>query len=291
MTETVVLRMGSMGDIILAAPITRALGPVTFVTHARWADLVRRLPGVVRVVAWPDDPLPVAPDRVVDLQADLRARWLVHTMQPAHATHIHRHDWTRRARVWLGAAPAPRVVHRYAQAAGIAVPEGPWLERSPPAHHIVLVPGAKWATKRWPATAWVSLGRRLAGPVVVLGGPDDGELVDTIARGIGPDATPLTERGFDRTFATIGSARAVVAGDTGLMHLAGAMGVPLVALFGPTTSVDGFWCHAGRVVEVDLPCRPCSRHGSPSCGRGHHACMNLLPVASVHAALQAVVDP
>ena len=99
----------------------------------------------------------------------------------------------------------------------------------------------------------------------------------------------LSEKGFRRTVDIVGTARAVVAGDTGLMHMAGAFGVPLVGVFGPTTAQDGFWCYEGETVSVDLACSPCSRHGGPRCPQTHHACMEDLPVTQVWDSLCRVV--
>ena len=282
---TVVLRTGSLGDIVLAAVVTAQLAPVTFVTHRRWAALARRLPGVDRVVGWPDDPLPSNVGRVVDLQGDLRARLLTARMRPGAVSHLQRHDWARRARVWWKAPPPPPVVDRYLATAKLPMPARPWLERGCAGEHLVLVPGAQWETKRWPERHWIALGRRWKGPIRLLGGPSDRSLLERIAGAIGPRASWLAEDGFEQTWQILGTARAVVAGDTGLMHMAGMMGLPLVALFGPTTSSDGFWCHRGIAVERSLPCRPCSRHGSHVCAVGDHGCLEGLDVETVHTAL------
>ena len=77
----------------------------------------------------------------------------------------------------------------------------------------------------------------------------------------------------------------LVAGDTGLLHLGAALGLPVVGIFGPTTSADGFWCHAGQVVEAPLSCRPCSRFGGAVCPVGDHACMRDLSIDHVIAAI------
>jgi heptosyltransferase-2 len=287
--ETVVLRTGALGDIVLAASVTAVLAPVVFVTHARWRDLAAHLPGVVRVVGWPEDPLPVRPRRVVDLQADLRARLLTASMRPEFVQRVARHDLQRRARVWWGGPPAPAVIDRYAAAARVDTRPPPWWAPSHPLDHLVLVPGARWKTKVWPAERWVALGRRFGGPVSVLGGPGDRALVSAIARDISPSASFLAEHGFAQTIDVLKTARAAVAADTGLLHLAGALGVPVVGLFGPTTQHDGFWCHRGEALSVPLPCRPCSRHGSASCPRGHHLCMAELSVDRVWSAVERVV--
>ncbi len=111
-----------------------------------------------------------------------------------------------------------------------------------------------------------------------------------VARGIGSTARVLAEAGFARTIEVLGTARAVVAGDTGLMHMAGALGVPLVGLFGPTSARDGFWCYPGEVVSLELDCAPCSRHGGARCPEAHHACMRELPVEQAWQALDRVVS-
>jgi len=86
--------------------------------------------------------------------------------------------------------------------------------------------------------------------------------------------------------ALIKRSRALVAGDTGLMHLATAVGTPVVALFGPTVERFGFFPYHAKsvVVQRDLPCRPCSAHGGPTCPLTHHRCMqDVLPAELLEA--------
>src|ERR671939_277511 len=70
-------------------------------------------------------------------------------------------------------------------------------------------------------------------------------------------------------------ARALVSGDTGVMHMATGVGTPVVALFGPTVRAFGFFPYGSRaqVLELDLACRPCSSKGGPRCPLGHHRCL------------------
>jgi heptosyltransferase-2 len=89
--------------------------------------------------------------------------------------------------------------------------------------------------------------------------------------------------------ALIGRASALVTNDSAPLHLATAMGTPVVALFGPTVTEFGFGpMRAGDVaLGVDgLLCRPCSSHGPPQCPLGHHRCMRELTVAAVWAAIE-----
>jgi ADP-heptose:LPS heptosyltransferase len=80
--------------------------------------------------------------------------------------------------------------------------------------------------------------------------------------------------------------------DSGLLHLAEAVGTPVVALFGPTTRAWGYFPldPRSRVIETELACRPCSRNGGRPCRLQHRLCMELLSVREVTDALGAVAD-
>jgi heptosyltransferase-2 len=149
---------------------------------------------------------------------------------------------------------------------------------------VAMAPGAAHATKRWPAEYWVDLIRRITptgADVVVLGGPDDAELASRIAERAGANVASLAGAlGLQETGAVIRRAEALISGDTGVMHMATGVGTPVVALFGPTVRQFGFFPYRSDagVVELDLPCRPCSAHGSARCPLGHHRCMKqMLP--------------
>jgi heptosyltransferase-2 len=83
----------------------------------------------------------------------------------------------------------------------------------------------------------------------------------------------------------------LVTNDSAPLHLATAVGTPVVAVFGPTVTAFGFGPRGARdrVVEhPSLACRPCSAHGPQTCPLGHHRCMRELSVESVVAAVAAV---
>jgi heptosyltransferase-2 len=82
------------------------------------------------------------------------------------------------------------------------------------------------------------------------------------------------------TAALLKRARALVSGDTGVMHLSTAVGVPVVALYGPTVEHFGFFPYHAKaaILQREIGCRPCSAHGGPACPLTHHRCMqDLLP--------------
>ena len=112
-----------------------------------------------------------------------------------------------------------------------------------------------------------------------------------IGRGNGMEGIPASRNFTNRTSlretcALLKSSSLLITGDSGPMHLAGAVGTPVLALFGPTTEEWGFF-PAGpkdRVLESQLDCRPCTLHGKKHCDR-NHACMQSITPEQVMRAL------
>lgn len=264
--DHLVLRYSSLGDVVLAASITGALGRVGFVTGPAYQELVARFPGVVAVFG-PEDTLP-AEVPLIDLHHNLRSA------RVRASARVERQDWRRWAHVWFKGPPADRVIDRYARAAGVTPAPAPWLAPVERGDTLLIAPGAAHATKRWPY--WRALAAAWPGPVRALGGPADADRVREIGG--------VWETGFTKTITAMNGGAVLVAGDSGLLHLGAAVGLPVVGVFGPTTSADGFWCHRGEVVELPLACRPCSKYGGPTCPMGDHACMRGISVEQVLAA-------
>lgn len=173
-----------------------------------------------------------------------------------------------------------------------------WLGRSGLAQDrpfVALAPGAAHATKRWPLEHWHGLLRRIVGQgfdVVLVGGSDDASVAHVLAANAGGRVVNAAGQfGLQETGAVLSSARVAVSGDTGVMHMATAVGTPVVALFGPTVQPFGFFPYTSRarVMELALPCRPCSSKGSARCPLGHHRCLgDLGPDLVFDAVLRSV---
>lgn len=282
---------------MLTAGVTGQLGDVTYVTKDYLAPLVARFPGVVEVIGLKSGEsvgslaarVPQV-DAVLDLHSSPRSRALCARIGgPVQRLDKRRMErWLRVA--WKREVETPSVLARYAQTCGVVPAAHPWiaLDRSG-ADALGLVPGAAHPTKGWEVERFVAVGRRWSGPVVVLGGPGEEALVESVVAAVragGGAARGVAERGFEATFEALSQCKVVVAGDTGLLHLAAACGVPVVGIFGPTTSSDGFWCHPGEAVEAPLPCRPCSRFGGQRCPIGDHLCMTRVSAEQVSAAVE-----
>ena len=177
------------------------------------------------------------------------------------------------------------------------VPRSEWLEAAaralgpPNGQPIAAVClGSEWATKIWPAGHVADLVRRLGGiglRAALLGGPRERALAREIAS---------EESCIDTTGNPVGEALAIlslsalaVGGDTGLVHAARALGVPTVAVFGPTPSRVHLFGARERAVSLELSCAPCSVHGSRRCPLGHHRCLRDLDADRVAAACREVL--
>jgi heptosyltransferase-2 len=157
---------------------------------------------------------------------------------------------------------------------------------------IALAPGSIWGTKRWPYYAELAAG--LDRPCVVIGGADDLPLADAIvAAAPGKAVSAAGQLGLRASAALIQRAALLVTNDSAPLHLATAVGTPVVAIFGPTVPEFGFGPRRAGDATLGLTglaCRPCSRHGPPVCPLGHHRCMRDLSVETVAAALAAITS-
>jgi len=161
---------------------------------------------------------------------------------------------------------------------------------------VALAPGAAHFTKRWPLRHWAALARALVAQchVVVTGGDGDRDAAAAIVGAAGPGAISAAGAfDLEGTAALIRQSRLLVAGDTGVLHLATAVGVPVVGLYGPTVEAFGFFPYHARSVAVQhaLSCRPCSSQGGPACPLGHHDCLEKMIPDEVLAAIRTVAAP
>ena len=156
---------------------------------------------------------------------------------------------------------------------------------------VALAPGSIWGTKRWPYYA--ELAAALDEPVVIVGGPEDRPLADTLAGGKDSVHVAAGALSLRASAALLARARVLVTNDSAPLHLATAVGTRVVAVFGPTVPAFGFGPRGARdriVEHAGLDCRPCSSHGPQVCPLGHHRCMREISVAWVLDAVKEVPD-
>jgi heptosyltransferase-2 len=157
---------------------------------------------------------------------------------------------------------------------------------------IAVAPGAVGPAKRWPVSSYAELGRRLVAGghrVWVVGGPGEQVLAAEIAAAA-PDAIQdLTGPDLRNAILALAAAKVAVSNDSGLLHVAAALGTPAIGIFGPTSPLH--WAPLNplaAVIEtpIALACRPCHQ---PVCRLGHHLCMHDISVEQVLAATHAAI--
>ena len=154
---------------------------------------------------------------------------------------------------------------------------------------VALAPGAVGPSKRWPAAYYAELAQRLAAEgtwVWVIGGPGETEIAAEIVRSDPGDIRDLTGPDLRNAILALAAANTAVSNDSGLLHVAAALGIAAVGIFGPTS--PWHWAPLNPIAAVietasQLPCRPCHK---PVCRLGHHLCMRDISVDQVGTAIR-----
>lgn len=323
-TRWIVFRLGHLGDVILTTGVLEYLGRTygwefVFVTREAFADVLRNHPHIRRVLTLRQDQLDARAILtlrkdlageykgwgLLDLHDTLRSRlfslgWPGPVLRFPKMSVARRLFLASRGRLFGEALRAHNVPQRYFMAVNAPPPEAaalvPRIHLSddelrgarrrlgalfaPDARPVILHPYATHALKIWPARHWRTLTARL-----------DDAGIPWLVLGRGPSLFPGDRRDFSNSTslrescAIIAQSGSLVTGDSGPMHLAGAVNTPALALFGPTTREWGFY-PAGprdRVLETSLPCRPCSLHGLACCPRAGECLESITPDEVLHA--------
>jgi lipopolysaccharide heptosyltransferase II len=163
---------------------------------------------------------------------------------------------------------------------------------------IAIAPGARWPSKRWLADRFRILVEVLAAAdpkrrMLLVGGPEERALAAATALGAPDRAVALAgHASLMETAAILARSQVVVANDSGLLHVAEAVGRPVVAIFGPTAPQFGYApCRSDSTLLREPPaCSPCSKNGSRPCIRPTHECMEAITVEAVAAAVERTLE-
>jgi heptosyltransferase III len=155
---------------------------------------------------------------------------------------------------------------------------------APSTHWVALHVGSGSPRKNWAAARWAAVAEALAGRgsrLLLVAGPAEGEAVQAVAEAV-PAAQPVVMRDWplEDLAALLARCAGYVGGDSGITHLAAAVGTPVVAVFGPTD--PAVWAPRGpqvAIVRHRVPCQPCTWEAMWACS--HRACLADLTVDAV----------
>lgn len=306
-----IIRLSSIGDIVLTTPVVRCLSQqiegaeIHYLVKKSFAPALANNPYIHKIHLF-DGNLRHCIARlkdegfhyVIDLHRNLRSFIIKRRLGVISFT-FHKLNF----RKWLltqfkiNRLPDIHIVDRYLQTLQLfnVVNDGRGLDFfvSPEAGKVVhqlpvdfqsgyiaIVAGAKHSTKQLPVDRLAKLCNTLPLPVVLLGGPDDVPLSQQIlSLSTGQVFNGCGQFRLEESAALLQQARAVITHDTGLMHIAAAFRRPIASVWGNTVPAFGMYPYlpgeGSQIFETNgLPCRPCSKIGYTRCPKGHFRCMN-----------------
>lgn len=154
---------------------------------------------------------------------------------------------------------------------------------------VALAPGAVGPSKRWPEESFAALAQKLAQhdgcDIWLIGGPNERDAAARIAFGH-ERILDLTGNDLRNAILALAASDAAVSNDSGLLHVAAALGTRSIGIFGPTSAWH--WAPLNPLAATietatDVPCRPCHK---PVCRMIHHRCMRDIGVERVFASVR-----
>lgn len=167
------------------------------------------------------------------------------------------------------------------------------LSLSPDRLMIAFAPGAEFGSaKRWPVSHFSVLADLIYGlypnaQIVLLGSARDNDVCETIHSNVPGTLNLAGKTSLKEAIALIAGVDILVTNDSGLMHVASAFDLPVVALYGPTDyRHTPPFSSQSYIMSLDLDCAPCQKR---ECPLGHHKCMEELMPKTIFETIKAIV--
>ncbi len=309
-----IIRLSSIGDIVLTSPVIRALktqvedAEVHFFVKKQFAETVIHNPYIDKVhyfdgnlkaniEAFKSEGI----DYVIDLHKNFRSLRVRNALKVPDFSFnkLNYEKWVAVRFKKLSLLPDVHIVDRYFDAVkpfdvandhkglDYFIDEEADRVALDVNDYVVLVAGAKHATKRIPVDLAVQIISGINRPVVILGGKEEVELANEIKQQA--TGTVLNFAGklrLNQSAYVIRHAAGVITPDTGLMHIAAAYRKHIASVWGNTIPEFGMYPYMpgnkSRMFEVEgLRCRPCSKLGYEKCPKKHFDCMMQQPVDEI----------
>ncbi len=311
--KVLVIRFSSIGDIVLCSPVLRCLkqipgaeAEVHVVTKSQNREVLAHNPHVDKLHLLDGSLWSLLGKLrsenfhyIIDLHHNLRSAMVkAFLRKPAGSfLKLNLEKWLL-TRFKIDRLPATHIVERYFDAAAFvgvqndgggldfflsedAVTAPGLIPEHVSASFTAFAIGGRHATKRLPNEKIISVCQRVPGQIILLGGKEDKQNGDAIARACGDrvfNACGLFS--LQQSARAVKDARLVISHDTGLMHIAAAFNKHIISIWGNTVPAFGMepympaFPDRSVIIEVEgLSCRPCSKIGFNKCPKKHFDCM------------------
>lgn len=319
MPRFLIIRLSSIGDIVLTTPVIRCLkqqvpgAEVHVLTRASFRSVLQHNPYIDRLHLWDKSYLLLIDqlrqmefDEIIDLHHNAKTLRIKQALGvPARSFYKLNIEKYLLTALKINVLPAKHIVDRYmdtvshlgvkadGQGLDYFISDADRLTKDdiPGAQwggFVAVVIGAALGTKRWPTEHFQRFCKELEHPIVLLGGKEDrerGEIISSV------DPIKIYNAcgkfSLNESADWVGRSKFVVTGDTGLMHIAAAFKKPIISLWGNTVPAFGMTPYYGSspglhvAFEHSVWCRPCSKIGYERCPIGHFSCMRKIQPAEV----------
>ncbi len=319
-----IIRLSSLGDILLTTPIIRSLKEqnseieIDFILREQYADLLRYNKNIESLLIYKEDSASKESlfkdlrknkyDLVVDLQNNFRSAEIrkeikanqvifnKRTVDKFLLVHFKINRFNGQQEIpkrYSETLPGLRLDNNGLE---LFFPSETKTNLSDNVKHIGIAPGSRHFTKMWPKEYFIDLSKMVlddGNSIAIFGGKSDFELCSELAEKIPGSINLCNDDKILQTAADMKKCNAVICNDSGLMHAATAIGIPVLAIFGSTVKEFGFAPYRSRNIVLEnnsLTCRPCSHIGREDCPKKHFKCMLELTPKLAYLKLKEILN-
>ena len=315
MVKILIIRLSSIGDIVLTSPVVRCLknqvkdAEIHFVTKLKFVPILSSNPYVEKVHVLGQNIVDVIHnlkkekfDYIIDLHQNFRSNRIKRTLNlPAYS--VKKLNWKKFLLInfKINLLPQKHIVDRYLETVAqlgvkndgqgldyfisekdtFPVNDLPILFRK---GYVAFVIAGTYVTKKLPVGKIEEICQKIDYPVILLGGKKEHDTGEKVLKRLKGNVLSFAGKlNLNQSASLIKEANLVLTNDTGLMHIAAAFQKKILSFWGNTVPDFGMVPYmadkASEILEVgNLKCRPCSKLGYEKCPKKHFKCMNEINV-------------
>lgn len=319
-----IIRLSSLGDILLTTPLVRSIKKkyseikIDFILKEEYKDLLKYNPYLSGVLEYSTNRYEKKIflgqldknkyDLIIDLQNNFRSAEIRKIIK-APSVKFNKRSIDKFLLVNFKInrlKNSPQIPARYAETLVHFELDGEGLDLFLPSDIkpelfednklIGFAPGSKHFTKMWPKDYYIELGNKLTDEgfkIVLFGGESDLQICYEISNKIPNSINQCSKNNIFKTAVNMKKCSAIVCNDSGLMHVASAIKIPVLAFFGSTVKEFGFTPYNCKNIvheNYGLNCRPCTHIGRDKCPKKHFRCMLELTPQTVLEKLKLLLN-